>query len=85
MNGKRLDCNNSMLSDDLFAPDHTDVFGSQSDNLFSDNNNLFDAEVSSSLWKDKPLRVSKSTIIPPSFDVPPPMHEGQFLLQKKKV
>ncbi|XP_043271862.1 WASH complex subunit 2 [Venturia canescens] len=62
------------FKDDLFAPEDNDVFANKSQNLFSDNGNLFDEDISNSLWKNKPYRPPISNIIPPSLDVPPPMN-----------
>ena len=41
--------------------------------MFSKGENLFSNEVSSSSWKDKPIRPVNTNIIPPSIDVPPPL------------
>lgn len=63
-----------ILPDDLFAPERDDdVFNDGSDNLFSDKKGLFDEQVSTNLWKDRPIKSYKSNIIPASIDVPPPI------------
>ncbi|XP_014477098.1 PREDICTED: WASH complex subunit FAM21C [Dinoponera quadriceps] len=71
------DANESSINrfkDDLFAPGRDDdVFNDGSDNLFSDKKGLFDEQVSTNLWKDRPIKSYKSNIIPASIDVPPPI------------
>lgn len=60
--------------DEIFTPeDDQDVFSNKSENLFNEGKNLFSDEVSTSSWKNKPVKPVNKNIIPPSIDVPPPL------------
>ncbi|XP_034946716.1 WASH complex subunit 2 [Chelonus insularis] len=61
--------------DDLFnSEDNNDenILSVKSDNVF--NSNLFNEEVSNSLWDNKIFKRPQTNIIPASMDVPPPIH-----------
>lgn len=64
----------SLLLDDLFTPEDEgieDFFNDKPNNLFDDNKEIFEDNVSTKLWEKQP--VFQSNIIPPSMDVPPPI------------
>lgn len=48
-----------------------DFFNDKPNNLFDDNKEIFEDNVSTKLWEKQP--VFQSNIIPPSMDVPPPI------------
>nr|XP_050862428.1 WASH complex subunit 2-like isoform X2 [Vespula vulgaris] len=62
------------FKDDLFTPEDEgieDFFNDKPNNLFDDNKEIFEDNVSTKLWEKQP--VFQSNIIPPSMDVPPPI------------
>ncbi|XP_043499650.1 WASH complex subunit 2 [Polistes fuscatus] len=65
---------NKLKDDHLFTPENDgieDFFNDKPNNLFEDNKEIFEDNVSAKLWQNQP--VFQSNIIPPSMDVPPPI------------
>ncbi|KAK0176487.1 hypothetical protein PV328_000618 [Microctonus aethiopoides] len=66
---------------DNYDDENGHIFNDKSDNLFGGTGGLFDDdddEVSNSLWRDKSIQRPQTNIIPPSLDVPPPMHSTEI-------
>ncbi|KAK0167005.1 hypothetical protein PV327_004460 [Microctonus hyperodae] len=65
---------------DDYDDENGHIFNDKSDNLFGGTGRLFDddGDVSNSLWRDKPIKRPQTNIIPPSIDVPPPMHSTEI-------
>ncbi|XP_015173180.1 PREDICTED: WASH complex subunit FAM21 [Polistes dominula] len=65
---------NKFKDDNLFTPENDgieDFFNDKPNNLFEDNKEILEDNVSAKLWQHRP--VFQSNIIPPSMDVPPPI------------